>query len=318
MGHYYNHLTKEDRIVIRTLLQEKKSRQDIADWLGRSLSTIKREIRRNSGLRGYRPKQAQKKADARKHSPRTGKMTQEIIVHIEKRLREEHSPEQISDTMAVAVGVRISHERIYQHLWADKKNGGDLHTHLRIANGKKRRKRHGKKDWRGRIPGRVDISERPEIVTKKERLGDWEADLVSGSHHRGFLVTLVERKGKFTLIGHVVRKTAEAVSGEIMRLLGKVRERVHTITYDNGREFADHQKINKVLGCASYFATPYHSWERGLSENTNGLIRQYFPKKTDLRTVDPDYIQFVQDRLNRRPRKTLDYDTPEKVFLQAG
>jgi len=318
MGHCYDHLTKEDRIVIRTLLQEKKSGQYIADRLGRDVSTIKREIRRNSGLRGYRPEQAQEKAEARKRNPRTIKLTPEVVAHIEEKLREEHSPEQVSDTMADTVGVRVSHERIYQHLWQDKQNGGDLYRHLRIANGKRRRKRYGKKDWRGRIPGRVDISDRPEIVAKKERIGDWEADLVSGSHHRGFLVTLVERKSKFTLIGHVVKKTAEAVSGEVTRLLKGVKDWVHTITYDNGREFARHQDINAALECASYFAAPYHSWERGLNENTNGLIRQYIPKQSDLRRIEPDHIQFVQDRLNRRPRKTLDYATPEGVFLQAG
>lgn len=322
MGRCYDHLTKEDRIVIRTLLQEKRSKQYIAGRLGRDLSTIKREIRRNSGKRGYRPKQAQEKAEARKHAPRTTKMTPEAVTHIEEKIREDHSPEQVSATMEKAVSVKISTERIYQHLWEDKQNGGDLYTHLRIANGKRRRKRYGKKDWRGRIPQRIDISERPQIVTKKGRIGDWEADLVSGSHHRGFLVTLVERKDKFTLIGHVLHKTAELVSGEIIRLLDKFKSLVHTITYDNGREFASHQKINEALGCTSYFATPYHSWERGLSENTNGLIRQYFPKQSDLRAVDPDYIEFVQDRLNRRPRKTLDYATPEEVFLneylQAG
>ena len=318
MGQFYRHLTKEDRIVIRTLLQEKKSGQYIADRLGRDVSTIKREIRRNSGLRGYRPEQAQEKAEARKRNPRTIKLTPEVVAHIEEKLREEHSPEQVSDTMADTVGVRVSHERIYQHLWQDKQNGGDLYRHLRIANGKRRRKRYGKKDWRGRIPGRVDISDRPEIVAKKERIGDWEADLVSGSHHRGFLVTLVERKSKFTLIGHVVKKTAEAVSGEVTRLLKGVKDWVHTITYDNGREFARHQDINAALECASYFAAPYHSWERGLNENTNGLIRQYIPKQSDLRRIEPDHIQFVQDRLNRRPRKTLDYATPEGVFLQAG
>jgi len=318
MGHCYDHLTKEDRIVIRTLVQEKRSKQYIADRLGRDVSTVKREIRRNAGLRGYRPKQAQEKADARKHTPRTIKMTSEVVAHIEEKICEDYSPEQVSDTMADTVGVRISPERIYQHLWTDKREGGDLYTHLRIAHGKKRRKRYGKNDWRGRIPGRVDISERPEIVAKKERIGDWEADLVSGAHHRGFLVTLVERKSKFTLIGSVVRKTAEAVGGEVIRMLKGVKDWVHTITYDNGREFAGHQKVNATLNCASYFATPYHSWERGLNENTNGLIRQYIPKQSDLRRIGSDDIQFVQNRLNRRPRKTLAYETPEEVFLQAG
>ena len=317
MGLCYHHLTKDDRIVIRTLLQEEKSRQYIADRLGRSLSTIKRELRRNSGLRGYRPKQAQKKADDRKHTPRSIKMTPAVVAHIEDKIREDYSPEQVSSTMADTVGVRISHERIYQYLWQDKRNGGKLYTHLRIASGKKRRKRYGKKDWRGRIPGRVDIDERPKIVEKKKRIGDWEADLVCGVHHRGFLVTLVERKSKYTLIGHVVKKTAETVTAEIIRLLKKHQSIVHTITYDNGREFCGHQEINAALKSASYFAKPYHSWERGLNENTNGLIRQYLPKKTDLRRIAPEYIQFVQDQLNSRPRKTLDYATPENVLLMA-
>jgi len=245
-------------------------------------------------------------------------MTPEVVAHIEEKIREDYSPEQISGTMKKAVGVRVSHERIYQHLWQDKREGGKLYTHLRIAGGKKRRKRYGKKDWRGGIPDRVGIEDRPRIVETKRRFGDWEADLVSGAHHRGFLVTLVERKSKFALIGHVVKKTAEAVSAEVIRLLSRLREWVRTITYDNGREFCGHGGINEALGCQSYFAAPYHSWERGLNENTNGLIRQYFPKNTDLHRVAPDDIDFVTNRLNNRPRKALDFRTPEEVFLQAG
>ena len=318
MGQCYHHLTEEDRIVIRTLLQEGKSKQYIADVIRRDLSTVKREIRRNSGKRGYRPKQAQKKADIRHRRPRMSKMTPEVIAHIEEKLREDYSPEQISGTMVKAVGIKISHERIYQHIWQDKRDGGNLYTHLRIANGNKRRKRYGKKDWRGRIPGRIDIKERPAIVETKQRLGDWEADLVCGSHHRGFLVTLVERKSKFTLIGHVEKKTSEAVSVEIVNLLFPFRKWVRTITYDNGREFSGHEGINKKLDCQSYFAAPYHSWERGLNENTNGLIRQYFPKKSDLRRISPDDIDFVTNRLNDRPRKTLDFETPRVVFSRAS
>jgi IS30 family transposase len=318
MGLCYRHLTEGDRIVIKTLLQEGKGRRYIADRLGCDRSSIKREIRRNSGLRGYRPRQAQAKADARTHARRTGKMTPEVVAHVEAALRKEFSPEQISHTMQAQIGVRVSHERIYQYLWQNKRTGGNLYTHLRIANGTKRRKRYGKKDWRGRIPGRVGIEERPAVVETKKRLGDWEADLVSGAHHRGFLVTLVERKSKYTLIGHVVHKTDSAVGAEVIRLLTDIKQWVHTITYDNGREFSGHQDINAALDCASYFAQPYHSWERGLNENTNGLIRQYLPKQSDLRRIKPARIQFVQDRLNRRPRKTLDFKTPENIFLSAS
>jgi len=237
-----------------------------------------------------------------------------VIVWIEEKLREEHSPEQISCTMWERVGVKISHERIYQHIWQDKTQGGDLYRKLRIAGVKKRRKRYGKKDWRGKIPNRVDIDQRPAIVEKKTRVGDWEADLVSGVHHRGFLVTLVERRSKYTLIGQVRHKTAANVTTEIMRLLAPHTERVETITYDNGREFSEHTLVNKHLECQSYFAKPNHSWERGLNENTNGLIRQYFPKGMDLREVSREELAFAMERLNSRPRKTLAFKTPHDIF----
>jgi IS30 family transposase len=244
-------------------------------------------------------------------------MIPELIGWIEKKLNEEYSPEQISGTMHRDIGVRVSHERIYQHIWQDKKQGGDLYRKLRIAGVKKRRKRYGKKDWRGKIPNRVDIDQRPAIVEKKIRIGDWEADLVSGSHHRGFLVTLVERKSKFTLIGRVSHKKSEYVKVEIARLMIPYKDVVRTITYDNGREFSEHEHVNKHLGCESYFAKPYHSWERGLNENTNGLIRQYFPKASDLRGVSDENLAFVMERLNNRPRKTLAFKTPIDIFVKS-
>ena len=285
--------------------------------LGRDPSTICREISRNHGQRGYRPKQAQRKAHERRKTPRSKKMTIEVVSYIEEKLRVEYSPEQISCTMRESVGVSISHERIYQHIWHDKKHGGDLYLKLRIAGVKKRRKRYGKKDWRGKIPNRIDIDHRPEIVEKKTRIGDWEADLVSGTHHRGFLVTLAERKSSFTLIGHVKQKMAVEVKREIMRLLEPHKELVHTITFDNGREFSAHELINKGLNCQSYFAKPYHSWERGLNENTNGLIRQYFPKRMDLWNVNSEELAFVMDRLNHRPRKKLAFKTPHDIFVKS-
>jgi len=241
-------------------------------------------------------------------------MTSDVVACIEERLREEHSPEQISCTMREQVGVRVSHERIYQHIWQDKTQGGELYRKLRIAGVKKRRKRYGKKDWRGKIPNRIDIDQRPSIVEKKSRIGDWEADLVSGAHHRGFLVTLVERKSRFTLIGRVKRKKCEEVRMEIERLMMPYKEVVRTITYDNGREFSEHDLVNKCLGCQSYFAKPYHSWERGLNENTNGLIRQYFPEGSDLRGVHEADVSFVMNRLKNRPRKTLAFKTPHDIF----
>ena len=162
----------------------------------------------------------------------------------------------------------------------------------------------------------IDIDQRPAIVEKKTRIGDWEADLVSGGHHHGFLVTLVDRKSKFSLIGHVKQKISVEVKKEIIRLLLPHKTRVKTITYDNGLEFSAHELINKGLTCKSYFAKPYHSWERGLNENTNGLIRQYFPKGTDLRHVRQDELTFVMNRLNNRPRKTLAFKTPLDIFAK--
>ena len=316
MGRCYRHLTKDERIVIRTLLQEQCSIRYIAEALDRSASTIGREIKRNSGLRGYRPKQAQAKADERRCKPRFRKMTRDVIAHIETKLAEDHSPEQISGRMQREIGLAVSTFRIYQHVWQDKNNGGCLFKHLRHANGKKRRRRHGKSAGKSTIPNRTGIEERPEIVAQNIRLGDWEADLVSGSRHQGYLVTLVERSTKRTRIGHVLHKTAKLVSAETIRLLSDQPGPVHTITYDNGGEFAAHEKVNEALGCSSYFAQPYHSWERGLNENTNGLIRQYFPKKMDLRDVSRDEIAFVEERLANRPRKTLDFMTPSEVTLQ--
>jgi IS30 family transposase len=314
MGRCYRHLTKDERIVIRTLLQEQRPLRYIAEALERCTSTISREIKRNSGLRGYRPRQAQAKADQRRRKPRFCKMTRDVIAHIQVKLAEDHSPEQISGRMQSEIGVRISTWRIYQHVWQDKRNGGRLFTHLRIANGKKRRRRHGNSASQSRIPNRIGIEQRPKIVEQNVRLGDWEADLVSGSRHRGYLVTLVERSTKRARIGHVLHKTAKSVSAETIRLLSDQPGPIHTITYDNGSEFSAHEQVNAALGCSSYFARPYHSWERGLNENTNGLIRQYFPKRMDLRHVSRDEIAFVEERLANRPRKTLDFMTPQEVF----
>lgn len=314
MGTLYHQLTEGERNQIYALMQEKVSLRRIATHLGRSPSTISRELRRNRGQRGYRPKQAHSKARERRHTPRSTKMIPAVIAWIEEKLNEEYSPEQISGVMHIQVGVRVSHERIYQHIWRDKQQGGDLYRKLRIAGRNKRRKRYGKKDWRGKIPNRVDIDQRPAIVEEKLRIGDWEADLVSGVRHRGFLVTLVERKSKLTLIGRVKHKKSEDVSAEIQRLMMPYKEMVRTITYDNGREFSGHELVNKHLECQSYFAKPYHSWERGLNENMNGLIRQYFPKGCDLRGVGGEDVVFVMERLNHRPRKSLAFKTPRDIF----
>jgi len=313
------HLTYEDRIRIEALLKEGCNKKSIAIHLGCDRRTIGREIHRNSTASGYIANEAQRLMKARRAKPRHKKFTREAMSHVRRCLRQKHSPDQISETMEKVVGFKISFRRIYDFIASDKESGGTLYTELRIANGKPRRpkKQRGEAGCKY-IPNRVDIDFRPKIVSTRRRFGDWEADLICGSYHQGFLVTLVERKSRFTLIGQTNHKTAEAVSAEIIRLLLPFKKLVHTITYDNGREFCYHEKINKKLKCFSYFAKPYHSWERGTNENTNGLIRQYLPKGSDLRNIKQEKLQYIMDGLNTRPRRTLNYRTPLVVWPMAA
>jgi IS30 family transposase len=199
-------------------------------------------------------------------------------------------------------------------LLVDKANGGNLYKHLRRSN-RKRKKRYASRNLRGQITGRVSIDLRPPIVDNKERIGDWEIDTVVGKNHQRALLTIVERKSKYTLIQRLSYKRSQLVANATINLLAPIREKIFTITSDNGKGFSEHQRISKRLTAKIYFAHPYHSWERGLNENTNGLIRQYFPKNTDFKTITIESVQKVMDRLNNRPRKTLEYATPNEVFF---
>ena len=212
--------------------------------------------------------------------------------------------------------LHVSHERIYQYVYADKRAGGTLHQHLRCQ--KQRRKRYGSHDRRGQLANRCSISERPSIVDSRKRLGDWEADTIVGKGHQQAIVSLTERQSKLTLLAKVEHATAEAVATAMARLLEPVVEHVHTITSDNGREFARHQQIAAKLEAEFYFAHPYASWERGLNENTNGLVRQYFPKGSDFTTITDAQVERVMQRLNHRPRKTLGFVTPHQVFCNQS
>ena len=287
----------------------------MARLLGRSHSTIYRELGRNTGQRGYRPKQAHRLATERREAKeRPRKMTPPVVEHIESKLRMDWSPEQIASTMGTAPdgpGIAVSHERIYQHVREAARRGRPLYTHLR-QRGKTRRKRRGTKDMRGKIRNRIGIEERPAVVESRTRIGDWEADLVCGAGHSGYLVTLVERVSRKTRIGRTSTKLADDVTAVIVALLSGLV--VETITFDNGKEFAGHEGIAKQLECRCYFARPHHSWERGLNENTNGLIRQYFPKKMEFTSITLEETAFVEHRLNNRPRKCLGYKTPNVVY----
>lgn len=305
----YTHLTREERYQIYALKKAGHIQSEIANVLGRSPSTISRELNRNSGGRGYRPKQAHRLAEQR-HAVNARRIDEATWRFAQDRLREDWSPDQISHYAA------ISHETVYQRVYADKRAGGSLWKHLRCQ--KQRRKRYGKHDRRGTIPNRLSIEQRPAIVEERSRIGDWEADTVIGKNHKQAIVSLVERKSGFTLIRKVERKTADAVGRAMTKLLKPYRRQVHTITSDNGKEFAGHEKVASALRADFYFAHPYASWERGTNENTNGLIRQYFPKGMDFTTITQQEISHVMKRLNNRPRKRLAYLTPAQVFFKSG
>jgi len=309
----YRQLTIEQRYTIHKLLKSKYSHTFIADLLGVNRSTISREIQRNSGLRGYRWKQAHKEAVRRRKNKNSPRITLKTWEKVDKEIKNDWSPEQISGRLKLKKGQSVSPEWIYQHIYTDKEKGVKLYTHLRCR--KKRHKRYGSNQNRGTIPNRTSIDQRPDIVNAKGRIGDWEADTIIGKAHKGALVSLTERKTKMSLIYKVEHKTSKLVAEAMKKLLLPLTDTVHTITSDNGKEFAGHQEISKALKADFYFAHPYASHERGLNENTNGLIRQYFPKDRDFRTITDEEIITAMRKLNNRPRKTLGYLTPNEVFF---
>jgi len=287
----YRQLTQEQRYQIYALRKTGHSRTEIADVISVHKSTVSRELKRNRGRRGYRPQQAQRQALDRRQKG-VPRITVETWMLVEKLLRQDWSPEQISGRLKKEQRICISHEWIYQYVLQDKRAGGDLYRHLRCQ--KKRRKRYGTYDRRGKLPNCRSIDQRPAMVT------------------------LTERKSRFTLLGKVPQRTAQAVGNQIHRLLLPVLDKVHTLTSDHGKEFANHQQIAELLQLDFYFAHPYAAWERGSNENTNGLLRQYFPKKLDFHSLSNKQIEQAMWRLNFRPRKSLRFKTPFEVFFQSS
>lgn len=312
----YTQLTQGQRYQIEALVKTGHNQTMIAKVLTVNKSTISRELKRNRGLRGYRPKQAHERALMRQHEKFQPRICPSTWSLVDSLIQQDWSPEQISGRLFKEQGLSISHESIYLHIYQDKYQGGDLHKHLRCQ--KKRRKRYGKQDRRGRIPNRVSIDERPAIVNNKSRIGDWEGDTIIGKSHRGVVATLVERKTKYTVLTASKTKQAPKVRQHIEQVLTPHRNRVHTITYDNGLEFAEHQKMAQTLSANIYFAHPYASWERGLNENTNGLIRQYLPKSRRLDNVTQKELKYIMDQLNHRPRKSLGFKTPYELFFKKN
>jgi len=308
----YTQLTQEQRYQIYALLKIGHTQTEISKVIGSHKSTICREMRRNCGLRGYRPKQAHFKA-LNRHRHGHVRILQETWELIEAKLCLDWSPEQISGWMLKNQSIKVSHEWIYQHILTDKWMGGTLYRHLRCQ--KKRRKRYGGYDRRGQLPNRVSIEKRPVIVEQRQRLGDWEVDTIVGKRHQQAIVTLIERKSRFALLRKVEQRNADQVSHAMIDLLQPVEDRVHTITADNGKEFADHEKVARELKADFFFAHPYSAWERGSNENMNGLIRQYIPKNRKFAFVNEMEVELVMDRLNNRPRKCLGFMSPFEIFF---
>lgn len=310
----YQQLAREQRYTICVLMKAGYNQSQIAASLGYHKSTISRELQRNRGPNGYYFSQAQQLAHRRRRHSHGPRIAADIWQQVELLLQQQWSPEQIHGRLALEQQRTVSHERIYLYIYADKRRGGSLHRHLRSQ--KKQRKRYGGYIRRGQIPNRTSIDKRPQIVARKGRFGDWEADTIIGARHKGGILSLVERKTKLVRLRKLTTKTAAEMKDATVALLRPLAAKVHTITVDNGKEFCDHELITAALKARIYFAHPYASWERGLNENTNGLIRQYFPKKYDFTQISEEELQRVEDLLNNRPRKTLGYRTPNQVSFK--
>jgi len=310
------HLTEEQRYIIFAMKQCNICIKDIAIAVNKDKSTIYRELSRNCDKRSgnYAPKLAQKKCDERhKEKPKKVHFTSEIKQYIDEWINEEYSPEQIAGRALLLGDKCVSAERIYQYIWQDKKNNGLLYLKLRHK-GRKYRKRGASKDNRGIIKNRVPISERPEIVEERTRLGDFEIDTIIGKNHKGAILTINERVSGFVLIEKLNGKDAGELALKTIEIITPFKEWAKTITADNGKEFACHETISAELNLDFYFARPYHSWERGSNENTNGLIRQYFVKGSSFESITNQQIKYVQHKLNNRPRKRLGFLTPNEFL----
>ena len=307
----YRRLREEDRHIIYRMRKAGNIQSEIAHALGFSQSAISKELSRNCGKRGYRPKQANERALERQRSKRARErvISAEVEAEVCSRLKRKHSPEQISGALRLEQGTGPSQTSIYNYVEADKRAGGDLHLNLRI-NGK-RRYRHRNKANRHKLSGRVDIGERPIVVERRLRYGDWEVDLIAGCRGGGYLLSLYERKSRTGILVKLLSKDAEDTAVAIIAALKGLR--VHTITYDNGLEFAGHQKVSEALGASGYFCQPYHSWEKGGVENYNGLVRQYFPKGTNFLNVSEASLADIETELNERPRKCLGFQSPSNL-----
>jgi IS30 family transposase len=315
----YRQITFEERYTVGLLRQQGLSPAAIARTLGRHRSTIGREVRRNRAHSDgtYRPQLADWYARSRRsRSRRNRQFAAAEWARIHALLREDWSPEQVAGRLRREGVLCISHETIYRYIWADKAAGGTLHQHLRGAR-KQRRKRYGRYDSRGRLAGKRSITERPPIIETRRELGHWEGDTMLGASQAGpCVLSLVERKTGYLLLGQLDQHTSAAVNQRAQQLIAAQPHAVRTITVDNGTEFHEYAKLERATAARFYFATPHHAWERGTNENTNGLIRQYLPKRQSMAHLSQHDCNRIAAKLNRRPRKRLAYRTPEECYAR--
>ena len=313
----YKQLTSEERYIISHLRMQGFNQSEIARQLGRHRSTISREIARNRCWitdGAYRPSKAQRRTRARRRrSRRNEQYTDKDYEFVRLLLSHEWSPEQITGYLRQQGMPAMSHETIYRYIWKDKQQGGDLWLHLRQSS-KKRRKRYKAYDSRGRLADKKHISERPMSVEGRRYFGHWEIDTVMGKYSKDCIVTLVERKTGFVMIGKLADKTTASLNADVISLIGKDHQRFKTITADNGTEFHQYKEIEEKTNTKFYFATPHHSWERGSNENMNGLIRQYLPKGKSMKGLTQEMCDYIAERINKRPRKRYEYKTPWELY----
>lgn len=322
----YSHLTPQERYVISHLNSAKFTIREIARRLGRHHSTISREIRRNGpkypgGVYWYYF--IDPVIEKRRHQARSYRRQSHLplVEYVEKKLRSEWPPEVIAQRLRAEFPhdrrMRVSHETIYRWVYLDASQGGTLFRHLRRRRKYRRRqKRYGA--GRRFIPGRVGIAERPSIVAERSRFGDWEADLVLGRRGSGAIATHVERKSRYLMVSRMVDRKAETFNATALSVYQKLPESLRqTLTLDNGKEFSRFKELESGAGLKVFFADAYAAWQRGTNENTNGLLRYYFPKGTDFRRISDAKLAKAIERLNHRPRKCLGYRTPHEVFCEA-
>ena len=315
----YHQLTEEERYRIAALRQEGFSQSRIARHLGRAPSTISRELSRNSSRwdGSYRPSKAQERTNGRRsRSRRNTRFDREDWKRVERLLRRQWSPEQTAGLLRRSGELLISHETIYRYVWNDRARGGSLAQHLRGAR-KRRRKRYGRYDSRGRLAGKRHISTRPSFIERRRQVGHWEIDTVMGAGNTHCIMTLVERATGYLLITKLRSRNAGELARTASQLIQRHPGKFKTITADNGTEFHSYKSIEATTGVKFYFATPYHSWERGTNENTNGLIRQYLPKRTSMAKVTQRDCDRIAMKLNTRPRKRYAFKTPKEIFDAA-